>query len=70
MQWEEPQYSPHSPDLSQSSFWVFGPLKEALKDCMFTLDDDMQESEVEGFRQQTMEFQMQPEMSSTSSETG
>jgi hypothetical protein len=33
----------YSPDLTPCNFHIFGPLRKALKSCVFTSDDGMQE---------------------------
>jgi hypothetical protein len=42
-------------DLWLHDFYTFGPLKKALKGCMFMLDDSVQQPLVWGFTQQPKE---------------
>ena len=34
----------YSPDLVPSDYHLFGPLKEALRDCLFTSDQEVEEA--------------------------
>jgi len=50
------KYPAYSLDISPCDFHVFGPIKQALKGCTFTADDNAQEAMAQRLRQQHMEF--------------
>jgi len=38
------RHPPYSPDLGPSDYHIFGPLKEALRGCRFTSDEEVKEA--------------------------
>jgi hypothetical protein len=50
---------PHSPcslDVAPSDFWLFGDLKEYLKDSRFTCVEEAQDAMAKWFREQSEKF--------------
>jgi len=52
----ELQHPPYSPDLAQSDYHIFGPLKEALRGRRFTSNDEVKEAVHTCLREQPKSF--------------
>ena len=44
LKFEVMAHPPYSPDLAPSDYHLFGPLKEALRDRLFTSDQEVKEA--------------------------
>jgi histone-lysine N-methyltransferase SETMAR len=50
------QHPPYSPDLAPSDYHIFGPLKEALRGCRFTSNEEVKEAVHIWLREQPKNF--------------
>jgi len=56
LNWEVLEHPAYSPDLAPSDFYLFGPLKNALRGRRFAADDEVKEAVHDWLRSQPQTF--------------